>query len=115
MEDSCKIRLIHREKVEKMAGKIIPDNEVYEISELFKVFSDFTRVKILYILVKEELCVCDIAYLLEMSHSSVSHQLRVLRQAKLVINRKEGKTVFYKIKDNHVKNLIDTALSHIRE
>jgi len=114
-EYACKVNLVHEENVLKVKAKMALENDLYELSELFKVFGDQTRVKILSALVSSELCVCDIAYLLDMSQSAISHQLRVLKQSKLVKYRKEGKVVFYSIHDDHVKDIIDTGMSHVKE
>ena len=101
-----------RERVE--AG--LPDEEsLYDLAELFKVFGDTTRIRILYVLFESELCVCDIAELLGMSQSAISHQLRVLKQARLVRARREGKTVFYFLADDHVRTIIGQGMEHITE
>jgi ArsR family transcriptional regulator len=94
----------------------MPNDEIlFDLAELFKVFGDSTRVKILYALFQSQMCVCDIAALLGMTKSSISHQLRVLKQAKLVKYKKEGKIVFYSLDDEHIKNIFDQAFCHIRE
>ena len=94
----------------------LPDEEaLYDLAELFKVFGDSTRVRILYALFESELCVCDIAELLSMSQSAISHQLRVLKQARLVRNRREGKTIFYFLADDHVRTIIGQGMDHISE
>ena len=94
----------------------LPDEEaLYDLAELFKVFGDSTRVRILYALFESELCVCDIAELLNMSQSAISHQLRVLKQARLVRNRREGKTIFYFLADDHVRTIIGQGMEHINE
>ncbi|MGI6096034.1 MAG: ArsR/SmtB family transcription factor [Lachnospiraceae bacterium] len=96
--------------------EVIPDDEtLYSIAELFKVFGDPTRVRILYALSASELCVCDIADFLEMTQSAISHQLRVLKQMRLVKFRREGKTVFYSLADSHVKTILDQGLEHVQE
>ena len=92
-----------------------PDEILYDLAELFKVFGDSTRVKILYALFEAELCVCDIAQVLGMSISAISHQLRVLKQARLVKYRREGKTVFYSLSDDHVRSIIDQGIGHVEE
>ena len=91
------------------------EEELYDLAELFKVFADSTRIKILYVLFESEMCVCDIAQLIEMSQSAISHQLRVLKQAKLVKFRREGKTVFYSLSDDHVRTMINQGIEHIKE
>ena len=91
------------------------EEELYDLAELFKVFGDSTRIRILYTLFESELCVCDIAELLNMSQSAISHQLRVLKQARLVRNRREGKTVYYFLADDHVRTIIGQGMEHITE
>ena len=103
------------EKMEEI-GKTMPvEEEIYDVAELFKVLGDQTRVKILFTLIKDEMCVCDIAELLEMSQSAISHQLRVLKQMDLVKNRREGKTVFYSLADGHIKTILSQGIEHINE
>lgn len=98
------------------AEEQMPDEEIlYDLAELFKVFGDSTRVKILFALFQSEMCVCDIAQLLNMTQSAISHQLRVLKQSQLVKYRREGKTVFYALSDNHVKTILGQGLDHIEE
>jgi DNA-binding transcriptional ArsR family regulator len=90
------------------------NNEVFsDLSELFKVFGDYTRIKIIYALSKKELCVCDIAEVLGMSQSSISHQLRVLKGARLVKFRKEGKVVYYSLDDEHIESIFNAGLEHL--
>ena len=94
----------------------LPDEELlYDLAELYKVFGDSTRIKILYALFEAEMCVCDIAQLLGMSQSAISHQLRVLKQSRLVKFRREGKTVFYSLADDHVYRIINQGMEHIAE
>lgn len=106
---------IHNDIVEKVS-KVMPDEEVlYEAAELLKMFGDSTRIRIIFVLCESEMCVCDIANLLEMTQSAISHQLRVLKQARLVKCRREGKTIFYSIADSHVKSIFYLAMEHIME
>ena len=94
----------------------MPDEEIlYDLAELFKIFGDSTRIKILFVLFQAEMCVCDIAQLLNMTQSAISHQLRVLKQSQLVKYRRDGKTVFYSLADNHVKTILGQGLEHIAE
>ena len=94
----------------------IPDaEELYYLAELFKMFAEPTRIKILFVLTKGELCVGDIAQILDMSQSSISHQLRVLKQSRLVKFRREGKTIFYSLCDDHVKTMLSQGFEHISE
>ena len=94
----------------------MPDEEdLYDLAELFKVFGDSTRIRILYVLFESEMCVCDIAALLSMSQSAISHQLRVLKQARLVRSRREGKTVYYFLADDHVRVILGQGMEHVEE
>lgn len=102
------------EKLVKEVKESLPKEELlFDLADFFKVFGDSTRIKIIYLLLKSEMCVCDIAEILSMSQSAISHQLRTLRDAKLVKYRKEGKTVFYSLDDDHVKNVIEQGYSHV--
>ena len=92
-----------------------PDEMLFDLAELFKIFGDSTRIKILYVLFEAELCVCDIAAVLGMSQSAISHQLRTIKQARLVKNRREGKTIYYSLADDHVKTIIGMAIEHLEE
>ena len=103
--ERCETVQVHQDIVEKVNAEM-PDEEVlYDLAELFKLFGDSTRIKILYVLFASEMCVCDIAQLLGMSQSAISHQLRALKQAKLVRYRREGKQVFYSLADGHVRTI----------
>ena len=94
----------------------MPDEEIlYDLAELFKVFGDSTRIKILYVLFESEMCVCDIAQLLNMNQSAISHQLRVLKQSKLVKYRRDGKTVFYSLADGPVRTILGQGMEHVAE
>ncbi len=111
----CECNYIHEDIVEKVKNKMVEDEKLYDLAELFKVFGDTTRIKILYTLFEEEMCVCDIANLLNMTHSAISHQLRVLKQARLVKFRKEGKVVYYSLDDSHINQIFNCGLCHIEE
>lgn len=105
-----------REDVVEQVGAEMPDEEIlYDLAELFKIFGDSTRIKILYVLFESELCVYDIAQLLGMSQSAISHQLRALKQSKLVKYRREGKQVFYALADGHVRTILDQGMEHVGE
>jgi ArsR family transcriptional regulator len=94
----------------------MPDEELlYDLAELFKIFGDSTRIKILYVLLESEMCVCDIAQLLNMTQSAISHQLRILKQSRLVKFRREGKTIFYSLQDDHVCSILSQGLDHLEE
>ncbi len=110
-EDNC----IHIDRLEKVREKLPDVDELYDLAELFKVFGDSTRIRILYVLFQSELCVCDLAEVLGMTQSAVSHQLKILKQAKLVTGRREGKSVFYALADDHVRSIIDQGKEHIDE
>ncbi|MDD2494161.1 MAG: metalloregulator ArsR/SmtB family transcription factor [Tissierellia bacterium] len=113
--EKCDCEVIHDEIVNSVKGKMPQEETLFDLAELFKVFGDSTRIKILWALDEVEMCVCDIAVLLNMTQSAISHQLRVLKQAKLVKNRKEGKVVYYSLDDDHVKQIFDQGLEHINE
>ena len=113
--ERCDCVVIHDEIVSRVQGRMPPEETLYDLAELFKVFGDSTRIRILCALFESEMCVCDIAYLLNMTQSAISHQLRVLKQAKLVKNRKEGKIVYYSLEDEHIKHIFDQGLVHISE
>ena len=110
-EDTC----IHNDILNEVVSSLPSDEDLCDLSELFKVFGDSTRIKILYALMEDEMCVCDIAELLHMTQSAISHQLRVLKQASLVKYRKEGKTVYYSLADDHVHIIIAKGMEHIKE
>lgn len=110
-EDFC----IHEDRIRKVNEKMPDEDELYDIAELFKVFGDSTRIRILYVLFESELCVCDLAEALHMNQSAVSHQLKILKQAKLVSGRREGKSVFYSLADDHVRTIINQGKEHIEE
>ena len=112
-KDVCNCNVIHRDVVNKVKKNMPREEKLYDLAELFKVFGDTTRIKILYALLEEEMCVCDIAALLGMNQSAISHQLRVLKQAGLVKYRREGKVVYYSLDNEHVKNIFDQGFIHI--
>lgn len=111
----CQEPLVHSDAVERVRRQLPPDEQLYDLAELFKIFGDSTRVKILYALLDTELCVCDIAKLMEVTQSAVSHQLRVLKNSKLVKFRREGKTVYYSLADDHVIHILAQGMEHILE
>ena len=104
-----------RQDFEPVEQAMPGEEELYDLAELFKIFGDSTRIRILYVLFESEMCVCDIAQLLNLSQSAVSHQLRLLKQSRLVKNRRDGKTVFYSLADDHVRTIIDQGKEHIEE
>ncbi|SMC60986.1 ArsR/SmtB family transcription factor [Papillibacter cinnamivorans] len=113
--EGCDCNVIHEDVVNQVREKMPQEENLCDLAELFKVFGDSTRVKILWALNEAEMCVCDIAVLLNMTQSAISHQLRVLRQATLVKNRKEGKVVYYSLDDDHIKHIFDQGFIHINE
>ncbi|WZL82629.1 metalloregulator ArsR/SmtB family transcription factor [Vallitaleaceae bacterium 9-2] len=113
--ETCQCNVFHEDIIRSVHQKMPEDEQLYELADLFKVFGDSTRIKIIFALFTEEMCVCDIAALLGMSQSAISHQLRVLKQARLVKYRKEGKVVYYALDDDHIKNIFDQGLNHIME
>ena len=112
---TCEDHVVHTEIAEAVRKELPDEDELFDLAELFKIFGDSTRVKILYLLFESEMCVCDIAELLGVTVSAVSHQLRVLKSAKLVKFRKEGKSVFYALADDHVSSILAQGMEHIRE
>lgn len=112
---TCDCEVIHEELVQKARSMMIKESTVSELANFFKVFGDGTRIKILQALSTCELCVCDIAIVLDMTKSAVSHQLRFLREVNLVKPRRDGKNVFYSLADNHVQTILSQGLEHINE
>lgn len=113
--DHCEITQVHQGAVDQVRQVLPPDEVLSDLADLFKIFGDSTRIKILYALLRSELCVCDIADLLGLTQSAISHQLRALKSARLVKSRREGKTVFYSLADDHVKAIINQGLEHVSE
>ena len=111
----CKETVVNYEKVEAVKNELPSTQEIADLSEIFKVLGDPTRLKIVLALAKEELCVCDLATLVNLSVSAISHQLRLLRNLRLVKYRKSGKMVYYMLNDDHIESIINQALIHIRE
>jgi len=113
--ERCDFSHVHQEIVDQVERTMPEDEILYDLAELFKIFGDSTRIKILYVLFESEMCVCDIAALLGMTQSAISHQLRALKQSKLVKYRREGKTVFYSLADGHVRTILGQGMEHIAE
>ncbi len=111
----CETEEIHEELLEKVYANMPEETELYDLAELFKIFSDSSRIRILFVLFEAEVCVCDLAKMLQMSQSAVSHQLRILKQSKLVKSRREGKSIFYSLADDHVRTIIAQGRDHIEE
>lgn len=106
---------LNDETIQRIDAQMLPEEELQDLGEFFKVFGDVTRLKILYVLLCSEMCVYDIATLLGMSQSAISHQLRVLKQMDLVKNRREGKTIFYSLADSHIVTILSQGQDHIEE
>lgn len=113
--ECCEEHMVHNELLQKVNGKMPDEEEISDLSDLFKVFGDSTRLKIMFVLFESEVCVCDLAELLKMTQSAISHQLKVLKQSKLVTSRREGKSIFYSLADSHVRSIIAQGREHIEE
>ena len=113
--ECCEECAVHDEVVQSVRGMLQDDDDLYDLAELFKVFGDSTRIRILFVLFESEMCVCDIAQLLNMTQSAISHQLRILKQSQLVKSRRDGKSVFYSLADDHVYRIINQGFEHIKE
>lgn len=111
----CEENCVHENAVAKAREKMEDEEVLYAVSDFFKVMSDSTRMKIMQALDSSEMCVCDLAELLKMTKSAISHQLKILKDAELVKYRRDGKNVFYSLKDEHVRMIIDIAIEHIKE
>lgn len=114
-EESCECNVIHEDVVQQVKEQMPAEEPIYEVADLFKVFGDSTRARIICALSIAELCVCDLSALLDMSQSAVSHQLRTLKQARVVKNRRSGKVVYYSLDDAHIKSLFRVAFDHVME
>lgn len=113
--DCCDERQTHENLLASVREKLPPEEHLYDLAELFKVFGDSTRVRILYVLLEEEVCVCDLSDALAMTPSAISHQLKILSRAKLIRSRREGKSVFYSLADDHVRTMLAQGMEHITE
>ena len=111
----CGQTVIHEDTVREVNTRMLDDETVIALAEFFKVFGDPTRLKILYSLSISEMCVCDLAALLSMSQSAISHQLKVLRQTRLIKYRKDGKVVYYSLDDDHIRHVFEQGLAHVNE
>ena len=114
-KDICQISYMDDERVARARARMHDEQTIVELAETFKVLSDPTRVRILHALAEEELCVCDIAAVVEATQSAISHQLRILRAARLVKSRKDGKMVYCSLDDEHVRNLFEEGIRHLKE
>ena len=113
--DHCEITQVHQGAVDQVRQVLPSEDTLYDLTELFRIFGDSTRIRILYVLFESEMCVCDIAQLLGMTQSAISHQLRVLRSSKLVKFRRDGKTLYYSLADEHVCRIISQGMEHVEE
>ena len=114
-QEMCEITRVHETAVEQVQSRMPDDDTICDVAELFKVFGDVTRTKILSALFEAELCVCDISEIVKMSSSAVSHQLRILRQTKIVKSRRSGKEIYYSLDDDHIAKIYRMALEHLNE
>lgn len=114
-DEICEGCEVHEDLL-KIVNETLPEEtELYDLAELFKIFGDSTRIRILFVLFEAEVCVCDLAKALNMTQSAISHQLRILKQSKLVKSRREGKSIFYSLADDHVRTIINQGREHIEE
>ncbi len=113
--ECCSETHVHSELLDIVNNTMPEETELYDLAELFKVFGDSTRIRILFVLFEAEVCVCDLAAVLNMTQSAISHQLRILKQSRLVKNRREGKSIFYSLADDHVRSIIAQGREHIEE
>lgn len=113
--ERCEFMHAHEDIIDKVNQEMPEEEILYDLAELFKIFGDATRIRILLVLFQSEVCVYDLAKLLNMTQSAISHQLRLLKQARLVKSRREGKIVFYSLADSHVRTMLDQGMEHIRE
>ena len=113
--ECCSEECVHEDLLKSVNDTMPEETELYDLAELFKVFGDSTRIRILFVLFEAEVCVCDLAEALHMTQSAISHQLRILKQNKLVNSRREGKSIFYSLADGHVRTIIAQGREHIEE
>jgi len=113
--DICESKIIHEDIIEEVKQKLPDDEVLYDLADFFKVFGDSTRIRILCALIFSEMCVCDLSVLLSMNQSAISHQLRLLKQMNLVKYRRDGKVVYYSLKDEHVKTIFEQGFVHLNE
>ena len=114
-EEKNEYLCVHKEAADRLLEEMPPEEDLYDLADFFKVFADTTRIKMLYVLLKQEMCVCDIAQTLDMTQSAISHQLRILKQMDLVKNRRDGKTIYYSLADNHIVSILSQGMDHINE
>ena len=113
--ECCEVQELHEDRLKLVRETLPAEEHLLDLAELFKVFGDSTRIRILFVLFEAELCVCDLAAALNMTQSAISHQLNLLKRSKLVKSRREGKSVFYSLADEHVRSIIGQGMEHILE
>lgn len=113
--EPCNCLHLPLETINHIQNVMPPEDALYDLADFFKIFADSTRIKMLYTLSYSEMCVCDLAEMLKMNQSAISHQLRTLKQMNLVRNRREGKTIFYSLADDHIKSILNQGMEHIEE
>jgi len=113
--ENCDFMFVHQDVVDDVNQKMPKEDDLYNLADFFKVFADSSRIKILYVLMCSEMCVCDLATILGMSQSAISHQLRMLKQQDLVKYRRDGKSVMYSLSDDHIRTIMDQGYHHITE
>ena len=111
----CEVQEIHNDRLKAVAEKLPPEDHLLDLAELFKIFGDTTRIRILFVLFEAELCVCDLAAALGMTQSAISHQLGILKRSRLIRSRRDGKSVFYSLADEHVRSIIAQGMEHVEE
>lgn len=114
-EVTCSETIVHEELVALVERTMPQETQIYELAELFKIFGDSTRMRILFVLLEAEVCVCDLSRVLNMTVSAVSHQLKILKRSKLVKSRRDGKSVLYSLADAHVRTIISQGMEHVEE
>ena len=115
MIECCESHEVHKDLLKIVNEKLPSETELYDLADLFKIFGDYTRIRILFVLFEAEVCVCDLAQALDMTQSAISHQLKILKQSRLVKSRREGKSIFYSLADEHVETVIGKGREHIEE
>ena len=113
--EKCDETEVHEEILSVVKTKLPEEEHMYDLAERFKVFGDSTRIKILFVLAEAEVCVCDLAAMLNMTSSAISHQLNILKRTKLIKSKRDGKSVFYSLADNHVRTILSQGMEHIEE
>jgi len=113
--ETCEYIHAHKDIIDKVNQAMPEEERLYDLAEFFKVFADSTRIKILYVLLQAEMCVCDIAQIIGASQSAISHQLRILKQMQLVKFKREGKAIFYSLSDSHIETILQQGFEHITE